>query len=423
MTERNDKEVKAQGAGASMQMLPLAGIRVVDYTQFLAGPYASRCLAGMGAEVIKVERPKDGDPSRTHTYLTKGFSGYFLLQNMGKKGLCVNTKDPRGLELMHKLVATADVFIENYRPGVLKKIGLGYEELSKINPLLIYCSVSAFGYTGPDSPRPGYGAIAEARSGAMAQLGVPGEPPPLLRMPIADLYTATNAVAAICAALLGRVRSQKGQHLDIALYDCMVTMHDYAIQCYTLSGGKEIPVQTGYDLPQSTVYGVFPARDGNLVIAAQMDASWKRLAKLVGGAALAADTRFYGAEGRNAHNKEILALVGKWTMEQPSVKACIAALDAVDVACAPINRIDEVLADPQTRARGLIIEQEHPILGRIKLSNVPFKFSDYDVTPKTIAPTIGQNNHEIAARLGYAAAEIESMVNDGVLYAEPSAKG
>ncbi|MCE5262436.1 MAG: CoA transferase [Deltaproteobacteria bacterium] len=423
MTERNDQKVEAPGA-ASQQALPLAGIRVVDYTQFLAGPYASRCLAGMGAEVIKVERPKEGDPSRTHTYLTpEGISGYYLLQNMGKKGLCVNTKDPRGLELLRKLVATADVFIENYRPGALKKLGLGYEELSKINPRLIYCSISAFGYTGPDSPRPGYGAIAEARSGAMAQLGVPGQPPPLLRMPIADIHTATNAVAAICAALLGRVRSQKGQHLDIALYDCMVAMHDYAIQCYTLSGGREIPVQTGHDLPQSTVYGVFPARDGNLVIAAQMDASWKRLAKLIGGDALAADARFYGAEGRNAHNKEILALVRKWALEQPSVKACIAALDAADVACAPINRIDEVLADPQTAARGLVIEQEHPVLGRIKLSNIPFKFSDCDVTPRTIAPMIGQHNREIAAELGYGAAEIKAMLDEGVLYAEPSAKG
>ena len=173
MTERNDEKTRKPEARLRSRHFR-SGIRVVDYTQFLAGPYASRCLAGMGAEVIKVERPKEGDPSRTHTYLTQGISGYYLLQNMGKKGVCVNTKDPRGLELIHKLVATADVFIENYRPGALKKLGLGYEELSKINPRLIYCSMSAFGYTGPDSPRPGYGAIAEARSGAMAQLGVPG---------------------------------------------------------------------------------------------------------------------------------------------------------------------------------------------------------------------------------------------------------
>jgi crotonobetainyl-CoA:carnitine CoA-transferase CaiB-like acyl-CoA transferase len=400
------------------QPLPLAGIRVVDYTHFLAGPYLSRCLAGLGAEVIKVERPTAGDAGRHHAYFLNGQSGYFLQQNMGKKGLCVNLRDARGVKLVEELVCTADVFVENYRPGALNKLGLGYKELSKTNPGLVYCSVSAYGHTGPKASRPGFGAIAEAESGAMDLLGNLGEPPPLFRMPIADMYAGIHGVAAICAALYGRHATGKGRHVDIALLDCMVSMHDFAVQCYTLSGGKEIPQRSGSDLPQSTVYGVFAARDGDIVIAAQVDDAWKRLARLVGGEPLAADTRFHTAAGRNANNPEVLGHVHKWVAAQPSTAACLAALEAADVPAATVQRIDQVLADPQIKARDMIVEQEHPVLGKVRLANVPFKFSDCDTTPRTAAPLLGQHNREIARELGFSAAEVEAMVSDGVLYAE-----
>ena len=402
----------------STQPLPLTGIRVIDYTHFLAGPHLSRCLAAMGADVIKVERPTAGEAGRVHPYVVNGQSGYYLQQNMGKHGLCINLKDPRGLELMRKLVATADVFVENYRPGALQKLGLGYKELSKLNPRLVYCSVSAFGHTGPDAARPGFGLIAEAKSGAMQMVGSPGEPPPLFRMPIADMYTGTHGVAAVCAALLGRHNTGKGQHIDMALYDCMISMHDYAVQTYTFSGGKEVPVQTGRDLPASTVYGLFSAPGGYLVIAAHMDDAWRRLAKLIGGDALAADKRFLTLKDRNANREAVLKLVGDWTMAQPSVKACIAALDAADVPCTPVSRIDEVLADPQVAARGMMVEQTHPVLGKVRLPNLPFKFSDCDTTTHTPAPLLGQHNREIALGLGYSADEVSALTRDGVLFAE-----
>jgi crotonobetainyl-CoA:carnitine CoA-transferase CaiB-like acyl-CoA transferase len=403
------------------QPRPLAGIKVVDYSHFLAGPFMSRCLSALGAEVIKVERPTEGDAGRAHPYFKDGQSGYFLQQNMGKQGICINLKDPRGLELMHKLVAEADVFVENYRPGALDRLGLGYKQLSALNPRLVYCSVSAYGHTGPASSRPGFGLIAEAMSGAMAQVGVPGEPPPLLRMPLADMYTGIHGVAAVCAALVGRATSGKGQHIDIALYDCMVSMHDFAIQRYTLSDGKEIPKQTGHDQPESTVYGVFSAADGYLVIAAQVDDAWKRLARLIGGEELASDRRFLDPESRNAHRLVALAFVKEWIAAQPSVAACIAALDAAGVPCAPVQSIDQVLADPQVQARGMIVEQDHPVLGRIRLPNLPFRFSDCDTSPTGIAPTLGQHNADVAASLGYSAAEIAALEQDGVLYAEPVA--
>ena len=397
---------------------PLRGIRVIDYSHFLAGPYLSRCLAAMGAEVIKVERPTRGDAGRAHPYFIGGHSGYFLQQNMGKRGLCVNVRDPRGLELMHRLVDGADVFVENYRPGALERLGLGYASLAERNPRLVYCSISAYGHSGPDADNPGFGLIAEAKSGAMAMIGVPGEAPPLFRIALADMYTGIHGVAAVNAALLGRVTSGRGQHIDLALYDCMVSIHEYAVQCYTLSGGEEIPVQTGHDLPESTVYGVFPGRDGYLVITAQVDATWLRLARLIGGDALAADARFHGPEGRNTHREEILATIRAWTTAQPSVRACLDALDTAGVPCAKVQRIDEVLADPQIRARGMTIEQDHPSLGRIRMPNLPFRFSGYEPPVPPVAPLIGQHNRDVAASLGYSGEEIEALTATGVLYEE-----
>ncbi len=395
---------------------PLAGVRVVDYSHYLAGPHMSRCLSALGAEVIKVERPNSGDAGRASPTIVGGQSGYFMQQNMGKQGLCVNLKDPRGLALLHQLTDSADVFVENYRPGALNKLGLGYEELSARNPRLVYCSVSAYGHTGPDAQRAGFGLIAEAKSGAMSIIGSPGEPPPLFRMPIADMYAGMHGVAAICAALFGRVASGRGQHIDIALYDCMVSMHDFAAQSYLLSG--ELPVPTGHDLPQSTVYGVFPARDGHLVIAAQVDENWKRFALLIGGASYAADARLHDQAGRNVHRVEVLAKVREWTLAQTSVAACCAALDAAGVPAAKVQTIDEVMADPQTLARGMVVEQAHPLLGKIKLPNLPFNFSGCDTSPSGPAPLLGQHNRQIAASVGYSAQEIDTFVKEGVLYAE-----
>ncbi len=395
---------------------PLAGVRVVDYSHYLAGPHMSRCLSALGAEVIKVERPNSGDAGRASPTIVGGQSGYFMQQNMGKQGLCVNLKDPRGLALMHKLTDSADVFVENYRPGALSKLGLGYEELSARNPRLVYCSVSAYGHTGPDAQRAGFGLIAEAKSGAMSIIGSPGEPPPLFRMPIADMYAGMHGVSAICAALFGRVASGRGQHIDIALYDCMISMHDFAAQSYLLSG--ELPQQTGHDLPQSTVYGVFPARDGHLVIAAQVDENWKRFALLIGGPSYATDARFHDQAGRNVHRVEILAKAREWTLAQASVAACCAALDAAGVPAAKVQTIDEVLTDPQTLARGMVVEQDHPVLGKIKLPNLPFRLSECDTSPSGPAPLLGQHNRSIAAMLGFSNDQIDAMVADGVLYAE-----
>ncbi|MGF6289974.1 CaiB/BaiF CoA transferase family protein [Paraburkholderia youngii] len=406
-----------------MQARPLEGIRVVDYSHFLAGPYVGRCLAALGAEVIKVERPGSGDAGRQHaTILDDQQSAYFLQLNMGKRGVSVDMKDPRGKEFMRRLCDSADVFIENYRPGALDKLGLGYAALSERNPGLVYCSISAYGHTGPDAYRAGFGLIAEAKSGIMQMVGNPGEPPPLMRISLGDMYTGIHAVAAINAALLGRVKSGRGQHIDMALYDTLVSMHEYAVQCYTMQG--VLPEQTGHDMPTSTLYGVFRAADGDLVIAAQVDDAWKRFASLVeqhgGPAGFGTDARFHSLNGRNSHRDEILAVVKPWVAARP-VAGVLALLDGVDVPCAKVQRIDEVVNDPQIVARGMVIEQDHPRFGKLRLPNLPFRFSDCDTSIREVGPDLGQHNAEVAQSLGFSAAEIDAMQTQGVLFSKRSA--
>jgi crotonobetainyl-CoA:carnitine CoA-transferase CaiB-like acyl-CoA transferase len=201
----------------------------------------------------------------------------------------------------------------------------------------------------------------------------------------------------------------------------MISMHDFAAQSYLMSGGKELPVQTGHDLPQSTVYGAFTAQDGYLVIAAQMTDTWISLARLIGGEAYAADRSLHDQAGRNANRESILAKVRAWTLAR-SVQDCCAALDAAGVPAAPVQTIDKVLSDPQTLARGMVVEQDHPLLGKIRLPNLPFRFSDCDTSPSGPAPLLGQHNRDIAASVGYSEAEIDTFVNEGVLYAEASVK-
>lgn len=399
---------------------PLAGVRVIDYSHFLAGPYLSRCLAAMGADVIKVERPTTGDASRQSPYQRQGHSGYFMQQNLGKRGLCLNIKDPRGAELFGKLLDTADVFVENYRPGALTKLGLGYTDVAARNPGIVYCSISAYGHSGPDSHRAGFGLIAEAKAGGMAMLGVPGDPPPVYGISIADMYTGIHGVAAVNAALFGRTRTGRGQHIDLALYDCMVSVHEYAVQQYLLSDGQVLPSQMGPELPGSTVYGVFRAADGYFVLAAQQEPTWRRLAMLIGGAELEADTTYYSLEGRNAHRDHLRALIEEWATSQPGVASVLEQLEAAGLACAKIQNIDDVVADPQVAARGMILDLEHPQLGPIRLPNLPFRFSEADTSPTRMAPGLGEHNAELAAELGYGDADIEELLAQGVLYTAPN---
>jgi len=399
--------------------LPLRGVRVVDASQFVAGPYAAKCLAALGADVIKVERPPAGELGRIMPYSVRGQSGYYLQQNMGKKGLCVDLKDPRGRDLVRRLAARSDVLVENFRPGVLDRLGLGYADLVALNPSLVYCSISAYGRLGPDAGKPGFGILAEAQSGVMSLVGLPGDKPPVLRLAVADGLTGAHAVAAVCATLYGRQATGRGRHIDLALFDCMVALHDFGIQHYTLSGGRDIATRSGYDVREATPYGVFEARDGYLVICAHMAGTWRAMARLMGGETLAADPRFHDSPGRNAHREEILERIEAWTMAQESVAACLKRLEEAGVPAAPVQTVDQVVADPQVRARGLLVEQEHPALGKTELPGVPLRFAEGPLALGR-APLLGEHNREIARDLGYADPDIAALERDGVLHSDPA---
>jgi len=397
----------------------LDGIRVLDFTRFLAGPYLTRALGVMGADVIKIERPPHGDEQRGHPHFVQGQSGYFLQQNHDKRGLCMDLKRPEAQAVARDLTAVSDVVVENFRPGVMARMGLDYPILSGLNPRLIYCSVSSFGQDGPYAQRPGYGVIADALSGALHITGFPDQPPPLIRMPVADTLTGIHGVAAVCAALYGREKSGEGQYIDIALLDCMFALHEYAIQEFLLSGGEVEATRVGNGLPGSVPYGVFAGRDGCLVLGAPSDANWAQVCQAMGRPELVTDPRYASNAERSRHRDEVYRLVQDWVMGCPSIVDALGHLEAAGVPCARVQTIREVVNDPQIAARGMIVEMEHPIAGKVRLPNMPFHFSNADVSPRRPAPLLGQHNREILKDLlGYSEAKVASLEQAGVLHAK-----
>ena len=397
----------------------LEGIRVLDFTRYVAGPYLTRCLAVLGAEVIKVERPRRGDEGREHPHQVNGQSGMFLQLNSDKKGVCLDLKHPRGLAIAKESAARSDVVVENFRPGVMGELGLGYPVLRELNPRLIVCSISAFGQYGPYAQRAGFGLIADALSGAMDIVGFPDRPPPIIRIPVADTLTGVHGVGAICAALFARERHGRGQWIDLSLLDCMVALHENALQAYLLSQGRERATRCGHHLASSVIYGVFEARDGCLVIAAHADVGWAHLAKAMGRPELATDDRYATMIGRIQHRETLVSLVEDWVQGFGSVREVLACLEAHRVPCAPVQRVDEVVRDPQVLAREMLVELDHPIAGRVRLPNLPFRFSGAETHPRAPAPLLGQHNREILCTLlGYSAAQVAEMERDGVLHAE-----
>lgn len=411
-------------APENTQPLPLAGIRVIDYSHFLAGPYVGRCLAGLGAEVIKVERPGSGDAGRHHAWFVgedDAYSGYFLQLNMGKQGLSVNTKDPRGKALMHKLVDSADVFIENYRPGALDKLGLGYAELSQRNPGLVYCSISAYGHTGPDAHRAGFGLIAEAKSGIMQMVGTPGEPPPLLRISLGDMYTGIHAVAAINAALLGRTRTGRGQHIDMALMD--VAMAVLANQGAGYLNSGQVPGRLGNSHPSVVPYQDFPTADGRMLLAIGNDGQFARFCAAAG-TAWAQEPRFATNAARVVHRAALIPMMDAVTRQRPTAE-WIVLLEDKAVPCGAINDIGQAFDDAQVQARGLAVTQrryadgERPAgekVDRVVTAASPLRLSETPPTLRHAPPALGQHTDAVLAeRLGLGADDIAGLRARGVL--------
>lgn len=379
----------------------LAGIKVLDMTQFLAGPYCGMVLADMGAEVIKIESPPGGDFVRIAIPQINGVSIYYENMNRGKKSVTINLKTPEGKELFAKLLAEADVLIENNRPGVMERLGFGYEQVKKINKRLIYCSISGFGQTGPYSERPGYDLIGQAMSGAMSLTGIPGSIPLKFGIPIGDVLGGMNGALGILAALQYRAVSGEGQQIDAALVDSLVGSMLTNSMGYIVNG--KIPGRSANRYFNAYPYDSFSAKDGEYVIACGTDPHFAALAKVMGKPELLDDPRFkeFLVRKTNPNMDELKAIIDEWSSDK-TVTECVTLIMAADIPVAPIYDVKQVVEDPHIReAREMFVNVEHPVAGTITITGNPIKMSATPTTPTKCAPLLGEHNEEIYGALGY----------------------
>jgi crotonobetainyl-CoA:carnitine CoA-transferase CaiB-like acyl-CoA transferase len=374
---------------------PLAGIRVLDLTRVLAGPFASQMLADLGAEVIKVE-PPDGDDTRHFPPMRAGVSHYFLSVNRSKKSIVVDLKTEAGADLVRQLAGKSDILIENYRPGVMDRLGLGYEKLAAGNPGLIYCAISGFGINGPLRERPSFDIVVQALSGALSVNGELGREPTKLGIPLGDLVGGVYGPIGILAALHERSHTGRGRLVDISLLDGMIGMLGYLAQLAFFTG--QDPVPQGSQHPNLTPYGVFPARDGSIVIACLTDSFWRRLCEALELEEACADPRFATLQGRKDHRVALSELIDARTAQQT-----VAQLEALftehNVPHAPVLGVQAALSQAQATERGMVVEVDHPVLGRIPIVAPSIKYAGETQTPPTAPPTLGQHTDEVLTTL------------------------
>jgi crotonobetainyl-CoA:carnitine CoA-transferase CaiB-like acyl-CoA transferase len=386
---------------------PLAGIRVLDFTRVLAGPSASLALADLGAEIIKVEPPGDGDETRTFPPMREGESHYFLAINRGKKSIVIDLKSEDGVALAKDLAAKCDIVVENYRPGVMDRLGLGYETLSAINPGLIYCAISGFGMTGPLRDRPSFDIVLQALSGALSVNGDPDGLPTKLGIPLGDLVGGINGPIAILAALHERNRTGRGRLIDISLMDGLIGMLGYLAQLAFFTG--EDPKRQGSQHPNLVPYGIFPAKDGSIVAACLTNAFWSRICNALGMPEYTDDRRYDSLEKRRDAREEVNELVSSRTREK-TVEELSEAFERYHVAYAPILGVSEALSQPQAMARNMVVETQHQKLGPIPIVNRSIRFPGEDLGVPAPPPVLGQHTDDILDKvLGLSPERIEQL--------------
>ena len=403
---------------------PLSGIMVIDLTRVLAGPLATMILADLGARVIKVERPGRGDDTRQFgpPFLKDAAgddtseSAYYLAVNRGKESLTLDLAKPRGQAIARSLAVGSDLLFENFKAGDLEKFGLGYEDLNRDNPGLIYCSVTGFGQTGPSRSRAGYDALVQAMSGLMSITGnaddMPGGGPLRVGVPISDILTGMYAVIAVLAALAHRQSTGAGQRIDVALLDSTVATLVNQAMNYLTTG--QSPGRIGNTHPNIVPYQAFPTADGHIVLAIGNDTQFVRFCALVGRPELAEDSRFVSNIERVRNRDVLIPLLGK-IMATRTTAAWSTALEEASLPSGPINTIEEVFANPQVQARGMRIELAHPLAGVVPLVASPMRLSATPVSYHLAPPLLGEHTEKILQELGHSAAEIGSLKKAGVV--------
>lgn len=386
---------------------PLDGIRVLDLSRVLAGPWASQTLADLGAEVIKIERPVTGDDTRAwgppYATATDGTqtdeSAYFLAANRGKKSVVLDIATAKGQSAVRALAASADVVIENFKPGGLAKYGLDYAALAAINPRIVYCSITGFGQSGPYRDRAGYDFMIQALGGLMSITGFPDEQggePTKVGVAVVDLVTGLYAAIAVLAALRRRDQCGRGDHIDLALLDVQVAMLANQGLNYLTTGTS--PQRLGNAHPNIVPYQSFATKDGHFILAVGNDGQFRKFCELAGCLELANDPRFATNAQRVAHRLALAPLIEARTRER-STQQWIAELERAGVPCGPINTLADVFADPQVRHRGLRLDLPHAGAGQVPSISCPIRFHDAELNQNSGPPTLGEHTKDVLAKL------------------------
>jgi crotonobetainyl-CoA:carnitine CoA-transferase CaiB-like acyl-CoA transferase len=382
---------------ASVTEGALDGLRVLDLTQVMAGPYCTMLLADLGADVVKIENPKDGDQTRrSWGYAVHGEdSRAFLALNRNKRSVCLDLKSAEGLADFHRLVLTADVVVENFRPGVTKRLGVDYETLAELNPRLIYASVSGFGQTGPYADRPGYDLIAQAMSGVMSVTGTPGGVPVKCGLPVGDLGAGMFCAFGIVSAVLSRVHTGRGQQVETSLFEAALAMSVWESTEYWASG--EVPQALGSAHRMSAPYQALRTKDGYLTLGANNERLWQRLCAALKVTQLQTDPRFVTNTDRMLHRDDLVVELEK-TLGEADTDHWVALLLDVGVPAGPIRDYRQVLdEDPHVKARGMVQEIDHPIEGRVRVLGSPVRMSGTPARLRRHPPLLGEHTAEVLA--------------------------
>lgn len=390
--------------------LPLKGVKILDLTRIRAGPTAVRQLVDWGAEAIKVEAPAELEIGNDMGGPREGSD--FQNLNCGKESLTLNLKTPQGLEIFYRLAEEADIIVENYRPDIKFNLKFDYESIKKINPRIIYASISGFGQDGPYCKRPGFDQIVQGMSGLMSITGHPDTPPVRTGIAIADSVTGQMCAQGILLALLERERSGQGQWVQVSLLETLINLLDFQAVRYLNEG--ELPRQLGNDHATRMPTSAYRTEDGYITICAAADNMWGKLCRAVGREDLIAHPDFYNQKGRSGNRKRLNAELER-TLEQRTSTHWVNVLNAAGVACGPIYRVDEMFEDEQVKHLNVVREVEHAQLGTVKVLSQPIRLSASEPVPKSAAPDRGEHADLILQRLGFSDAEISDMRSKQVI--------
>jgi CoA:oxalate CoA-transferase len=392
--------------------LPLSGLRVVDLTRILAGPFCSMLLADMGAEVIKIETPGSGDPVRRQGAIRDGLSWYFAAFNRNKRSLTLNLRSAEGRAVLEKLIAQSDVLVENFRPGVMAAIGFDKARLDALNPALVCCSITGFGAGGPYRDRPSFDFIAQAMSGFMSVTGEPGGAPMRAGPPIADLVAGLQGALGVCAALVRRGRTGQGETVGASLNNAMVSMLGFLAANYFATG--EVPLRSGNDHAIVSPYGMFRTKDGEVAIAPSQEQSYQRLIDALEAPELRDHPDFrtndLRVQNRRAMNAAIEARLAGGASDY-----WIAKLNAAGVPCDRVKTLPEVFADPQTIEQEMVLSTDHPGHGEVRVLGFPIKFAEAPCRLRRPAPDLGASTDDILQELGYSPEDIARLHEAGIV--------